>query len=97
MKQSPMIKPAIIKTYVKVTSDFDKTGYMQPRVITMDDGRRYVIDQVCDFRPADTIGAKLDGDCYTILIHGKQRYLFFERTSPLFRSRFGRWFLEGNA
>ena len=29
------------KVYVKVTSDFDATGYMQPRQITWGDGRTY--------------------------------------------------------
>ena len=39
------------KVYVKVTSDFDATGYMQPRQITWGDGRTYPIEQVRDFRP----------------------------------------------
>ena len=43
------------KVYVKVTSDFDATGYMQPRQITWGDGRTYPIEQVRDFRPANTI------------------------------------------
>ena len=29
------------KVYVKVNSDFDATGYMQPRQITWGDGRTY--------------------------------------------------------
>lgn len=43
------------KVYVKVNSDFDATGYMQPRQITWGDGRTYPIEQVRDFRPANTI------------------------------------------
>ena len=42
------------KVYVKVNSDFDATGYMQPRQITWGDGRTYPIEQVRDFRPANT-------------------------------------------
>ena len=36
----------IEKIYVKVNSDFDATGYMQPRQITWGDGRAYPIEQV---------------------------------------------------
>ena len=43
------------KVYVKVNSDFDATGYMQPCKITWSDGRTYPIEQVRDFRPANTI------------------------------------------
>ena len=49
------------KVYVKVNSDFDATGYMQPRQITWGDGRTYPIEQVRDFRPANTI-ADMSGD-----------------------------------
>jgi hypothetical protein len=55
------------KIYVKVNSDFDATGYMQPRQITWGDGRTYPIEQVRDFRPANTI-ADMPGDCYTVMV-----------------------------
>ena len=75
------------KVYVKVNSDFDATGYMQPRQIT------YPIERVRDFRPANTI-ADMPGDCYTVMVKGQERHLFFERSDPRFPSRFGRWFVE---
>ena len=78
---------------MKVTSDFDATGYMQPRQIIWGDGRTYPIEQVRDFRPASTI-ADLPGDCYTVIIKGQERHLFFERADRTFPSRFGRWFVE---
>lgn len=83
-----------IRTYVKVSSLFDETGYMQPTSITWKDGRRFAIEAVRDFRPADTAGEDLPGDCYTVVIRGQEKHLFFERTSPLFASRVGRWFVE---
>ena len=43
------------RVYVKVNSDFDSTGYMQPRSITWKDGRVFVIEAVKDFRPASSI------------------------------------------
>lgn len=82
------------RIYVKVSSDFDSTGYMQPRAITWEDGRVYPIEQIRDFRPASTLEPGTSGDRYTIVIQGKERFLFFERSDPLYASRFGRWFVE---
>ena len=81
------------KIYVKVTAGFDATGYMQPNAIIWDDGRVFPIDKVRDFRPAGTLAGTV-GDCYTVLIHGQEKHLFFERTDPLFQGRCGRWFVE---
>ena len=82
------------RVYVKVTSDFDRTGFMQPRSITWEDGRVFKIDDVKDFCPASSLSASLPGDCYTVVIKGKMKHLFFERTDPRFASRIGRWFVE---
>ena len=82
------------KIYVKVTSDFDSTGYMQPRSIIWSDGRAFPIEQVRDFRPASS---QEDGrDRYTVIIRGQEKYLFFERADPRFAGRFGRWFVEAS-
>ena len=72
------------RIYVKVNSDFDSTGYMQPRSITWNDGRTFRIDSVKDFRPASSMGESIPGDCYTVVIRGKLRHLFFERANPHF-------------
>lgn len=85
---------SIKKIYVKVTSDFDETGFMSPRTIIWDDGRAFNIERIKDYRPADSIDSRLSGDCYTVVIRGTEKHLFFERTDPLFRSRVGRWFVE---
>ena len=82
------------RIYVKVNSDFDSTGYMQPRSITWKDGRVFKIDAVKDFRPASSIEHGLPGDCYTIVVRGEEKHLFFERSSEYYASRFGRWFVE---
>lgn len=82
------------RVYVKVTSDFDSTGFMQPRSITWKDGRTFKIDEVKDFRPASSIEHGLPGDCYTVVIAGKMKHLFFERSQDRFASHFGRWFVE---
>lgn len=82
------------KIYVKVNSDFDSTGFMQPRSITWSDGRVFKIDAVKDFRPASSIAQGLPGDCYTVVIKGELKHLFFERSDPHFAAKFGRWFVE---
>ena len=82
------------KTYVKVNSDFDSTGTVTPRAILWSDGRVFKIDAVRDFRPASTLGRGQTGDCYTVLIHGEERYLFFQRTETLYGGRLGRWWVE---
>ncbi len=86
------VKPE--KIYVKVNSDFDSTGYMQPRSIIWSDGRVFPIEQVRDFRPAAMLESGRSGDCYTVIVHGQERHLFFERFDPQFAGRFGRWFVE---
>lgn len=82
------------RVYVKVNSDFDLAGYMQPRSITWKDGRVFVIEAVKDFRPASEIERRLPEDCFTVVIKGEIKYLFFERCQDRFASHFGRWFVE---
>ena len=56
-------KPKKRRVFVKVNSDFDTTGCMQPRSITWLDGRTFQIDSVRDCRP---ISESLSRSCYTI-------------------------------
>ena len=82
---------ALDRIYVKVSSDFDSTGYMQPRAILWPDGRLFNIDEVRAFRPA---GDSHLLDCYTVIIHGQERRLFFERSGDRLGARLGRWYVE---
>ena len=88
------MKRILEKIYVKVNSDFDATGYMLPRTITWADGRTFKLDAVSDFRPASARAKVHSGYCYTFVIRGEERFLFFEKTDDLFASRVGRWFVE---
>ena len=75
------------RVYVKVTSDFDSTGYMQPKSITWEDGRTFPIEAVRDFRPAGAANNDFSGDCFTVLIQGQEKHLFFRTHRPaLFRA-----------
>ena len=71
------------KVYVKVTSEFDSTGYMQPTSITWSDGRTFSIEQVRDYSPAGTVDFR--GDCFTVLINGQEKHLFLAYRSAVCR------------
>ena len=82
------------KIYVKVTSEFDSTGYMLPTSITWSDGRTFPIEKVRDYRPAGTADNDFRGDCFTVLINGQEKHLFFGRINPQLTGRIVRWFVE---
>ena len=82
------------RIYVEVSSDFDRTGYMQPRTITWEDGRQFKIEKIKDVKPTSSYERGHTGDRYTVIIKGMTRYLFFEREDTRFSSSFGRWFVE---
>ena len=52
-------RPTPQRVYVKVTSEFDATGYMQPRAITWADGRTFAIG--AGFPPRRHAGLGLPG------------------------------------
>ena len=85
------------RVYVKVNSDFDATGAVTPRAIVWADGRSFRIDAVRDFRPASDSEGGRAGDCYTVIIRGEERQLFFERTRSMYGARLGRWWVECGA
>jgi len=82
------------RVYVKVNSDFDSTGYMQPRSITWSDGRVFQIEAVKDFRPAGTHHDSPTCDCYTVVVKGETKYLYFQKANNQHVSRVGRWYVE---
>lgn len=82
------------RVYVSVAADFNAEGILLPRVITWEDGTRYVIDKVLDIRPSWARKAGGQGDRYTVRIGGKETYLFFERNGSCSGNNLGRWFVE---
>ena len=86
--------PHMERVYVKVNSDLDATGYIQPRSITWADGRTFQIEAVKDYRPAACYRQGAEGSCYTVMIKGQERHLFFEWTNSSFASRVARWYVE---
>lgn len=89
----PDVKRAA-KVYLPVYVAFREDGQMLPRAILWEDGRKYAIDRVLQVRPAHAARAGGQGDRYTVLIRGQQRYLFFERSLDGTDPILGRWFVE---
>lgn len=85
-------KPA--KVYVEVLVDFLPDGQMRPRVLVWEDGLNYEIDRIKDVRPARARRGGGQGDRYTIMVRGQERYLFFEHSTGYGEPNVGRWFLE---
>lgn len=83
-----------IKVYVEVNASFGEDGQMLPKSLIWEDGTTYNIDKVTDIRQAAAMKAGGQGDRYTIIINGKQSYLFFERSTNLSGNIIGRWFVE---
>ncbi|MBR5381270.1 MAG: hypothetical protein IK136_01480 [Oscillospiraceae bacterium] len=83
-----------LKVYVPVKVDFREDGVMLPREITWEDGRKFEIDRVTDIRQAAAMKAGGQGDRYTVMIGGRRRYLFFERSPDQTGNKIGKWFVE---
>ena len=83
-----------VKVYVSVNADFREDGLIIPRSITWENGQKYSIDRVYDVRQAAALKAGGQGDRYSIIVNGRQSYLFFERNSSLSGNNIGRWFVE---
>lgn len=82
------------KVYVQVNADFREDGIMLPRIIVWEDGRKYAVDRITEIRQAAAMKAGGQGDRYTVIVNGKQSYLFFERSTSQSGNNIGRWFVE---
>jgi hypothetical protein len=73
------------KVYVRVVSETDEEGNINPISVTWEDGRCYDIDKVTDIRRA--CAKKVGGTAmrYTVQIAGKLTYIFTDD---------GKWFVE---
>ena len=70
---------------VEVIARFDLEGSVIPLEILWEDGRTFPIDRVITSQWAASLKAGGQGIRYTVLVGGRQAYLFFE--NPL-------WFVE---
>ena len=81
---------AVVKVLVVVAPDRTKT----PVSLTFEDGKEYPIDRVCGRRRAAATKVGGTGIRYTIMIGGRESYLYFERSTNLTGRNLGRWFVE---
>jgi hypothetical protein len=86
--QNPM------KVYVPVNADFGTDGRMLPRNLVWEDGTRYDIEKVLECKPAAAMRSGGQGERFTIQVEGKEKYLFFERSTELSGPNLGKWFVE---
>ena len=86
------------KVTVQVSVDFKANGVMVPREILWIDENgeeiRYSIDRIKDVCQAAAERAGGQGDRYTILVNGRETYLFFERSANRSGRVIGTWFVE---
>ncbi|KAF5065489.1 hypothetical protein DSECCO2_273330 [anaerobic digester metagenome] len=73
------------KVYVEVIVEFNIDGKMIPKSLRWDDGTIYEIDKILDERRSASLKAGGQGIRYLCRIHGKERYLFYEKP---------KWFVE---
>ncbi len=83
------------RVYVSVQCDFTDDGVMLPRKIVWENGSVYEIDRIRQITQAAARKSGGQGDRYTIVIGGKETYLFFQRSTNLSGNTIGRWFVEG--
>ncbi|MGN1410447.1 MAG: hypothetical protein ACI4XJ_09765 [Eubacteriales bacterium] len=88
-----MMEEKVQKVYVQVKVIFTPDGQMRPRELEWEDGRKYKIDRVIGFKQAAEQRCGGQGDRYTIMVCGQQRYLFFERSGSISGNNIGRWFV----
>ena len=73
------------KVYIGVNLHVNPDGSVRPTSIIWEDGNRYKIDRVRFAVPRASTKVGGRGLMYTVMIEGKERYLFDEG---------GRWFVE---
>lgn len=73
------------KAYVAVNVDIDEEGTLYPRLIRWENGAVFRIDRILYKCRASSQKVGGGGIRYTVLIHGKESYLFQEGS---------KWFVE---
>ncbi len=82
------------RIYVSVDVSFDIYGQMLPQNIVWEDGSVYTIDKVTDIRQSHAAKSGGQGDRYTVMIGGREKFLFFERSPAKNGNLIGSWFVE---
>lgn len=74
------------KVFVDVIAEFTKEGELRPISFIWNDGTRYNIDKVYEYKKAASLKAGGHGIRYKCKVMGKDIFLYLEED---------RWFIEG--
>jgi len=74
------------KVYINVTAAYTMEGTLLPIYFLWEDGMRYDVDKVFDFRKAASLKVGGQGVRYRCRVMNKEVYLFLEDN---------KWFMEG--
>ena len=81
------------KTYINVMAIFECSGRIRPVSFEWTDGRQYRIDSVMYVRQKASQLVSGSGECYTVLVNGRTRYLYLEEPHEQGDGH-ARWFVE---
>lgn len=69
------------KVYVQVDGRFTVEGQILPQVVYWADGRRFVIDEIADIRPAASLKAGGAGIRYQVRTAAEKRICFWRKAA----------------
>ena len=82
------------RVYVRINASVDKLGVVHPTAIVWEDGRIFEIEKICDVLNGKRFGRGETLDCFKVMIRGRYKKLYLDRSDRP-RSQFtGRWFVE---
>ena len=84
MKETKELK--YVKVYVEVIVRVNADGSIRPLMLIWGDGEKFKIDRVLHARQRASTKVGGCGMMYTVMVEGKERYLYNEED--------GRWFVE---
>ena len=64
------------KEYIKIFAIFTSDGRVIPKSFLYSDGNIYKIDRIIDVKRKASLKTGGSGICYTVIIQGKEKYLF---------------------
>ena len=83
------------KQYIRVDVSIDENGTMRPQTVHWTDDRCYEVTRIKRITPAPAMKAGGQGDRYTVVMEGQEKYLFFEHPCESEKTfSIGRWFVE---
>lgn len=66
-------------TYLTVIAKLHSFGKVEPLSVVWEDGRLFPIDKILDVRPCASLKGGGAGVRYTVVMQGKEKYLFFDK------------------